>query len=106
MPRYDKLIRDGIPAHLEGLGIAYETRQLEEGEYLVRLLEKAGEELAELAEAESLTERQEELADLLEVSYALAELLGGRAVVEATRKEKLAKRGGFDQRLLLVETDD
>lgn len=105
VPRYDKLIRDGIPAHLDSLGIAFETRRLEEDEYLERLIEKVGEELAELVRAVTDEERREELADLLEASYALADQLGGREAVEAARVAKLAARGGFEERILLVETD-
>ena len=48
----------------------------------------------------------EELADLLEVMMAVAEARGQTfAVVEAIRKEKADKRGGFRERIFLESVD-
>jgi predicted house-cleaning noncanonical NTP pyrophosphatase (MazG superfamily) len=51
----------------------------------------------------------EELADLLEVIRAVAAARGSSIEeVEAIRRDKAAKRGGFEKRILLTEviTDD
>ena len=49
----------------------------------------------------------EELADLLEVIRAVAKARGSSIdEVEAIRRDKAAKRGGFEQKILLVEVRD
>ena len=46
----------------------------------------------------------EELADILEVVYALAALNGlSRPNLEAIRRHKKAKRGGFKDRIFLIK---
>ena len=73
--------------------------------YLARLDEKLNEELAEYQESKSM----EELADLLEVIRAVAVARGSSMEeVEAIRRDKAAKRGGFEKKILLTEviTDD
>lgn len=62
------------------------------------LQHKLNEELAEYQEDKSL----EELADLLEVMYAVVIARGySIADLEKIRKEKAEKRGGFEKRLRL-----
>ena len=78
---------------------------LTDEEYLTRLDEKLNEELAEYQESKSM----EELADLLEVIRAVAAARGSSVEeVEAIRRNKAAKRGGFEKKILLTEitTDD
>jgi predicted house-cleaning noncanonical NTP pyrophosphatase (MazG superfamily) len=106
MPVYEKLVRDLIPAKLKRLGVGYRMRLLDEDEFQAKLTEKLGEEAAEFQAATSTADKVEELADLLEVAYALAETLGGRKLIEQTREAKADARGGFDGRVLLVSTDD
>ncbi len=61
---------------------------------------KLNEELAEYQESKSM----EELADLLEVIRAVAIARGSSIEeVEAIRRDKAAKRGGFEKKLLLTE---
>jgi predicted house-cleaning noncanonical NTP pyrophosphatase (MazG superfamily) len=46
----------------------------------------------------------EDLVDIAETIYALARTAGlSEAQFEALRQKKLAERGGFEQRILLVE---
>ena len=48
----------------------------------------------------------EELADVLEVVYALAGAIGvSRDALEIARREKAEARGGFQARVFLIETD-
>ncbi len=98
--RYNKLVRDKIPEIIENSGKKSVMDILSEQEYLVMLDEKLNEELAEYQESKSM----EELADLLEVMKAVAAARGSSMEeVEQIRKEKAAKRGGFEKRILLLE---
>ena len=64
---------------------------------------KLNEELAEYQESKSM----EELADLLEVIRAVAMARGSSIdEVEEIRRDKAAKRGAFEQKILLVEVRD
>ncbi len=98
--RYNKLVRDKIPEIIESSGKKSVTDILSEQDCLVMLDEKLNEELAEYQESKSM----EELADLLEVMKAVAAARGSSMEeVEQIRKEKAAKRGGFEKRILLLE---
>lgn len=91
-----KLIRDRIPEVFGSAGV----RALNETEFAAALRAKLAEETGEYLAATTPGERRAELADVLEVVYALAGLDGlSPADVEAARHEKAAKRGGFAARL-------
>lgn len=93
-----KLVRDKIPELIAAAGRECETEILSDGEYLRRLDEKMGEELAEYREAPSA----EELADLIEVIYAAAKARGwSQEELERVRARKRAERGGFEKKILL-----
>lgn len=99
--KYHKLIRDRIPEIIERSGGSCITREMDEAEYIAMLEEKLSEELAEYMESKSM----EELADLMEVIRAVAAARGSSiAEVEAIRARKAQERGGFDRRLLLLQT--
>ena len=99
--RYDKLVRDQIPAIIEASGKTAVVRILQEEEYLPCLEAKLDEEVAEFHKDKNL----EELADILEVVYALASSIGcSREELMAAYEKKHDERGGFAQRLLLLET--
>ena len=98
--KYDKLIRDRIPEIIEKNGQTARIRRLSNEEYLVKLDEKLDEELAEYHADGSV----EELADLLEVIYAAARARGCTAEkLDEIRREKVEKRGVFEEKLLLEE---
>ena len=64
---------------------------------------KLDEELAEYQESKSL----EELADLLEVVRAVVKARGWTwEQLEQVRKEKAAKRGGFEKKIFLKEVTE
>lgn len=97
---YNKLVRDLIPDIIAESGKTCVTSVLSNDDYLTMLDEKLNEELAEYQESKSM----EELADLLEVIRAVAATRGSSIEeVERIRREKAAKRGGFEKRLLLKE---
>lgn len=100
---HNKLVRDRIPEIIERSGKTPHCRTLSHDEYLTELDRKLNEECAEYQADKSL----EELADMLEVIYAIAEARGHSVTeLEQVRAEKAAKRGGFKDRLYLERVDD
>lgn len=98
---YNKLIRDKIPQIIEATGKKAKVRILEEEEYMKMLTIKLQEELDEYKVA-SGEEQIAELADLVEVVYAiLANRNVSIAEFEKIRLSKKEERGGFEERLLL-----
>lgn len=97
---YQKLVRDKIPEIIAATGKTCQTRIMSREEYIAKLDEKLSEELAEYQESKSL----EELADLLEVMEATVKARGYTwNELLQVRDEKRAKRGGFEDRILLEE---
>ncbi len=98
MKEYNKLIRDKIPEIIEATGKQCIIEVMNEVEYIDALDCKLNEELAEYQADKSL----EELADLLEVMYAVA-VARGYSIdeLEKVRKQKAEKRGGFEKWLRL-----
>lgn len=100
--QYHKLVRDRIPEIIRAGGKSCVTETLSDGEYLRLLDEKLSEELAEYQESKEL----EELADLLEVMRALVTARGCTwEQLEQIRQEKRTRRGGFEERILLLEVE-
>lgn len=100
---YHKLVRDFIPNIIEadGKSCIYET--LSDEDYIYLLDQKLNEELAEYQESKSL----EELADLLEVIQAVVKARGwALEELEQVRAAKVAKRGGFEKKILLKEVSE
>jgi predicted house-cleaning noncanonical NTP pyrophosphatase (MazG superfamily) len=107
MPVYNKLVRDRIPEVIEATGKRFTTRVLDEKEYIEELKKKSFEELQEYVETENKEDAIEELADVLEILHALAEYHGSSIEeVEEVRKRKAAKRGGFKEKIYLIEVED
>ena len=99
---YNKLIRDKIPEMIEQNGGKAVIRQLSHEEF-VRFLEmKLDEEVGEYHRDKTV----EELADILEVVYALASLHScSKEDLLAVYENKHEQRGGFEKRLLLIESE-
>lgn len=98
MIEYDKLVRDKIPEIIELSGKKSIVEEMDNETYLAYLDKKLNEELAEYQADKSIGE----LADLLEVMYAVAVARGySIEELEQVRKEKAEKRGGFAKKLLL-----
>jgi predicted house-cleaning noncanonical NTP pyrophosphatase (MazG superfamily) len=97
-----KLVRDKIPEIIEASGATPLTRILETEEYLSCLETKLDEEVQEFHESKS----PEELADILEVVYALAESIGcTKEELLQVYDQKHAKRGGFCRRIFLMDQE-
>ena len=94
-----KLVRDKIPALIERNGEVPKIRILEEAEYRRCLEAKLDEEVAGF----HADQNAEELADILEVVYALAESIGcTREELFTCYEKKHAERGGFQNRVFLM----
>jgi predicted house-cleaning noncanonical NTP pyrophosphatase (MazG superfamily) len=95
---YHKLVRDRIPEIIEAAGKTPVTEVLSADDFLVMLHEKLDEEVKEYHETRSI----DELADLVEVVYAILDF---RCVphqeFEELRQLKRERRGAFHKRLIL-----
>ena len=94
----EKLVRDMIPQIIEAQGRDCEYRIADKIEYHKLLIDKLDEEVSEFKEAENL----EELADVLEVIFALAKEMGYdmKDLMEKNTKKRY-ERGSFDDRIVL-----
>ncbi|WP_226617766.1 nucleoside triphosphate pyrophosphohydrolase [Cytobacillus firmus] len=107
MPTYNKLVRDRIPEIIDKTGKKYSTRVLDKTEYIKELKKKSFEELEEYTNAENDEEALVELADLLEIIHALAETHGASIEkVEELRKQKAEERGGFKDKIFLIQVEE
>lgn len=107
MPIHNKLVRDRIPEIIEKSGKNFSTKILNSEEYIKELKKKGFEELEEYVNTNNDDDGIEELADLLEIIHHLAEYHGSSIEkVEEVRKNKAEKRGGFKEKIFLIEVQD
>lgn len=101
--KYDKLVRDDIPEIIEANNETPVTHVAEGEEYDRRLLAKLDEEVTEYKE-----EREPaELADVLEVVYALCEQHERSTDdIEELREQKADERGRFSEGIVLDRVDE
>lgn len=97
--KFNKLVRDRIPEIIAADGKKAVTRILDDEEYKIYLEKKLDEEVAEFHESRSI----EELADILEVVYALSEVYGSTDDLLDSWDNKVRERGGFRKKILLEE---
>ena len=91
-----KLVRDRIPEIIEADGKVPVTRILSEEEYLNALDIKLEEEVAEYQSDKSI----EEMADVLEVLFAICEAKGYSVEqLMEVKQKKEDSRGGFKKRI-------
>lgn len=99
-----KLVRDNIPEIIRAAGLDPVVYVAGSGEYSARLRDKLREEVAEFFSCDAEGDREQslgELADVLEVVYALAEEISdGPAQLEQARAAKAARNGAFAKRLV------
>lgn len=100
---YNKLVRDKIPAIIEGNGETPVTRILNDEEYLNELNTKLQEEVNEYFTDGSV----EELADIVEVIYGLLDAKGvSLEEFEKIRNGKVEKRGAFKEKIFLESVEE
>ena len=101
--KFDKLVRDNIPAIMAKKGKQAKHHQAQENEYWQKLTDKLQEEMDEFLADQNL----EELADMIEVIYAICDHKKfSREQLEKFRLNKLKEKGGFSQKLILDEVKD
>ncbi len=106
MTIYNKLVRDEVARLLREQGHTTVTRVIEDPEeFLVALADKLVEEAQEFRDTLATPGAVEELADVLEVVFAL-EALPVFQNLEATRQMKAETRGLFDGRIFLESVED
>ena len=96
---YNKLVRDRIPEIIKNAGKIAEYEVLSQADYAKMLEKKLDEETAEFHSSKDV----EELADILEVLYAIGKAEGiSPEQLDKIRAEKAEKRGKFDKRFFLL----
>jgi predicted house-cleaning noncanonical NTP pyrophosphatase (MazG superfamily) len=99
---HNKLVRDKIPEIIKESGKKCKTKVLSEKDYVFELERKLSEEVHEY----KLDKNPDELCDVIEVVYAIAEARGmSVSELEAKRIAKRESRGGFDGKVYLIEAD-
>ena len=102
MKIYNKLVRDRIPEIIEKQGKACRYTVMSDEDYRTALDAKLTEELKEYHESGEL----EELADLLEVIYAIAESRGETPEsLNQLAEQKALARGRFREKYLLLSVE-
>ena len=101
--KHNKLVRDKIPEIIRQKGGSPKTVTLDDETYFQCLNQKLKEEVDEYFEDYSV----EELVDILEVVYAIAQHKGLSVdELESIRLKKHNERGGFDECIFLVEVEE
>ncbi|WP_373897310.1 phosphoribosyl-ATP pyrophosphohydrolase [Haloimpatiens sp. FM7315] len=108
MKIYNKLVRDNIPSIIKSSGRSCHTHIASKDEYMERLENKLQEETLEFLEAKNKEgENLEELADIMEVVFALANALGySEEELIKKRQDKFNERGGFKEGIVLEKVYD
>ena len=98
--KYNKLVRDKIPEIINQQGKQCKVYTAQEEDYCQRLKDKLTEEVQEFLVDPTV----EELADIQEVLFSIAEI--NKWDLEGARITKNRTRGGFRQRLILQEVSE
>ena len=98
--KYNKLVRDKIPEIIKNKGEKTITHIANDSEYWQKLKEKLKEETEEF----NSDGNKEEIADILEVLYAILDFKGyNKEEIESIRFKKFKERGGFKEKIILEE---
>lgn len=101
--KYNKLVRDNIPTQVNSRGNLAKTHEIKNPDvFVAKLADKLVEEAAEFRESLSI----EELADIEEVVYALAEELATIEHLNAVRVVKASIRGTYENRVFLESIEE
>lgn len=91
-----KAVRDRIPEIIRKSGNSCRIKKLSDSKFLIELEKKLDEELDEYTQSKSV----DELVDLVEVIYRIAELRGYPKIkFEKIRKNKKRQRGAFSKNI-------
>lgn len=101
MKIYDKLVRDNVPNIIELAGKKCDVKIVSDKESLQYLYKKLDEEINELLNDENL----DEVADIMEVLFAIANRYGYTDKDVLDRREQMKiSRGGFEKNIVLNKT--
>ncbi len=101
--KYNKLVRDNIPEIMADNGQRATFTVLDADTHKFYLEAKLDEEVNEYHESHDA----EELADILEVVYALGKAAGyTSAEINAIYREKHKVKGGFDKRICMLKSEE
>lgn len=99
--KYNKLVRDKIPEIIKQNNCTPITHIADDEEYGGKLKEKLKEEIDEFFKNST----EEELADILEVVYAIRNYMKiDKDKLEEIREKKTQERGAFEKKIILDET--
>lgn len=100
---YNKAIRDKIPEIIESSGASCLIEVLNDEKFVDKLVLKLDEEIEEFKESKSV----EELGDLIEIAYRIAELNGvSNEELEEMINKKNIERGKFEKNLFLIQVNE
>lgn len=100
--KYNKLVRDEIPEIIRRTGGKPLMKELTPAEYIDALHAKIYEEVSEYLDGYNI----EELGDIIEVVYAIAESKGVSAEgLDRIRRSKKEERGAYDKKQFLVSVE-
>jgi predicted house-cleaning noncanonical NTP pyrophosphatase (MazG superfamily) len=103
MTKFNKAIRDKIPEIIQKDGHTCNIQTLSDEKFIIEIEKKLSEEVTEYQNDKN----PEELADILEVIYAIAQLKGiSKEELEKIRIKKLQDSGGFEKNLFLIDTSE
>ena len=103
MTKFNKAIRDKIPEIIQKDGHTCNIQTLSDEKFIIEIEKKLSEEVTEYQNDKN----PQELADILEVIYAIAQLKGiSKEELEKIRIKKLQDRGGFEKNLFLLDTSE
>ena len=103
MKKFNKVIRDKIPEIIQKDGQTCNIQILSDEKFMVEIEKKLFEEVTEYQNDKN----PEELSDILEVIYRIAQLRGiSKEELEKIRIKKLQNKGGFEKNLFLIDTSE
>ena len=103
MTKFNKAIRDKIPEIIQKDGHTCNIQTLSDEKFIIEIEKKLSEEVTEYQNDKN----PEELADILEVIYRIAQLKGiSKEELEKIRIKKLQYRGGFEKNLFLIDISE
>ena len=104
---YNKLVRDHVPGMIINDGKVCKISKFSDTEYLSALQEKLIEEAKEVGFATGKDDIRIEVADLMEVAFAILDYHGiERTSMREARTEKMKMRGAFANRVCLLWVSD
>lgn len=102
---FGKIVRDKVPAGIKSKGEIVREAILDPEDIIAGLAAKLCEESVELLQARSASQRLEELSDISELMAALRNFSGvSDEELKDTIDRKRQKRGGFQEKRILLET--